>query len=182
VARWRVSDPSFLLQQASDALGKKDYVSAAANVQRVIAVAPIKPEPYVLNGHIFYDNKQWNQALDAYRKALAKGGTTPSLYGRIFWCLMNMKNFAEAADFGRRAVEEGNGLPMMHGYVAEALIQLGKQAEAVPYLESALANAPNDMACLHRLEQAYISTGEREKAEAILRRIQEANTALKSAP
>ena len=180
VAHLREADPDFHRVAADRLLAQKDYAGAKLELDKALELAPNMPELYVLRGHLFYEVGQWEEAMKAYETAIATGSANPYLYGRVLWCLVNLKRYEEAAAFGRSSIEQGHGTAALKRDTADAFVRSGKPAEAIPFIEAALKDSPKSIDLMDRLVAAYRATGQQDKADRMQQRLAEAQTAQES--
>ena len=95
-------------------------------------------------GDICYNLKKWDQALDAYRKAMEDERThTPALF---FWAALaadRLKDADAAAEYYGRCAELDPDYPYAQNNLGWALIRQKRHAEAEPYLRYALEHDEN---------------------------------------
>ena len=178
---WRELNPGYHWATADRLVRAGDYVGARSELERARELAPDRPEPYEITGRLYYDLKQWPEALAAYERAIANGGKNPHLYGRAMWCLINLRRFDEAAELGRTALQRGVEPPNLRRYIAEAYRRGGRPKDAIPFFEAALEITPTSIDIMNALVATYRAAGQDEKVDALLQRIDETQAELDSA-
>jgi len=180
VARWRDTNPAFHWAEAERMIAERDYMGAKLELARALASAPERPEPHEVSGRLHYALQQWDQALAAYRQAIAMGGRNPHLHGRALWCLVHLGRYEEAAELGVAALEEGIEAPNLKRYVGDAYRRADQPVRAIPFYETALLETPKSLDLMNHLAAAYRAAGLNDKADDMLQRIDEATAQLES--
>lgn len=147
-------------------------------IDQALDLAPDRPEPHVMLGHLHYRLGHWAQAIAAYERALACGAREVGLHQNMVWCRVELGDYDGAAELGLRALDADQADPLLHRYTAEALFRAGRFAEARPHYEAALANSPEDRHLMNRLVEVYLALGEIEAARSMETRISEAEARL----
>ena len=88
---WRDMDPSMHWAKAEKLSLDKEYAEALVEARRAINLAPERYEPYMVAGHVYYAMKEWEKALEMYKRADGINPNVQIIQGRIFWCLINLK-------------------------------------------------------------------------------------------
>ncbi|MBI2432026.1 MAG: tetratricopeptide repeat protein [Candidatus Hydrogenedentes bacterium] len=174
----RVRSPWTYLKEAERLQGLNNSAAALRMLEKAQALAPDDPLPFERAGRIYYDTKEWQQALDAYTRALRLGSREIDVRGKAMWCMIRLGRNLEGAQFGEACVKEGLSTDSFYRYIAEAYRRAGKVPEATKFYEEARRKAPNDLAILQRLMEMYTTLSETKKAE----NLQQLLTDLESAP
>jgi tetratricopeptide (TPR) repeat protein len=174
VQHMRENDPRTYLQEAQQRLNRDDLAGALEQVEQALQIAPGKPDGYRIRGLVHFRMKHWQEAFDCFQQAIQRGDLIEDTRLKSMSALMNMKRYEEALALGKRCIGESYPHWSWHWYMATTYRALGKYAEAIPYYENALKGHPNDLYVMDQLAQAYRITGNAEKAEAMERRIAEA--------
>ena len=152
--------------------------TAKAAIGRAIELAPERPEPRVLLGHLRYRLGHWQLAITAYQDAIALGTQEAGIRQNIVWCYIELGDYDTAAEFGERALAEEHNGPLLHRYTGEALSRAGNNAEACGHFERALEASPEDRHLMYRLIDVYQALGGDAEAEAMEARISDAEARL----
>ena len=173
VRHMRESDPQTYLQEARRLLDRNDIAGAARQIEIALQKAPDNPEPYRQRGLLLFRLKHWQEAFDSFQESIRRGGHIEDTYLKSMNALMQMKRHEEAIAFGKESLGQGFSHWTFHWYMGEIYRALGRYAEAIPCYEHALQGHRNDPFIMDHLAQAYRSTGNAEKAEAVERQIAE---------
>ena len=159
------SDPELLYL-----LGKA-YSRLASEAQaRLLAGSPASvfadlaiAEDHDLNGRA-------EEALEAYRKALAKDGSLHDAWRAVGDLERDLGRHRPAADAYLRALETGVGDAALRLRCGEALLALGLASEALPHLEAAARAAPPQAEALAALGKALLDLERLPEARGFLLR------------
>jgi tetratricopeptide (TPR) repeat protein len=176
----RVSDYRTYLVAATGLMNQYDYMAALSQVEDAKRRNADAPEPYALAGHIRYQLKQWNQAIQEYKAAIAHGSREEGVFLNVVWALIELNRYEEAAALGKKTITAGFSVPALPRYTAEAYFRDGKKAEAIPFYEMALKGYPNDLYLLDHLRQSYRAAGQLDKAKEMQARIADIEASLNS--
>jgi tetratricopeptide (TPR) repeat protein len=118
-------------------------------------------------------NQKYEEALEAYEKALICDPATSYVNEKIPILLLKMGEFEKAGDWLRQALidrpeENSNRL-----FLASLYIQQGKMAEAIKLYDQVLATDPENESVHLRLGLLYSHQEQYDKAEKIFRRLAE---------
>lgn len=120
-------------------------------------------------------NQKYEEALEAYEKALICDPAAGYVNEKIPILLLKMGEFDKAGDWLRQALidrpeENSNRL-----FLASLYIQQGKMAEAIELYDQVLATDPENESVHLRLGLLYSHQEQYDKAETIFRRLAEKN-------
>ena len=142
-------------------------------IDRAVALAPKRPEPRVLLGHLHYRLRHWEEAIAAYEAAIARGSEDTGVRQNLVWCHIERGRHGEAARIGKESIASGHGSPVLDRYVGEAHYRAGQHAQARPYFEAALKAYPNDQHLMAKLLAVHQATGDDARAAEMAARISE---------
>jgi tetratricopeptide (TPR) repeat protein len=147
---------------------------ASANAA-LAALAPWKDSPRARNqaGNILSRAGRLEEALSAYRDAIALEPGDPDVLENRAACLIELERYAEAEADLRRAMDArpGGRAYFLMGRIAEAY---GDFSRAEVAFRAALEESPRDARLLSSLAELYLSTRRFEKAEPVIARLEAA--------
>lgn len=165
IERVRAQDYRTFLVAADRAMKRNDLPTALDNLRRAFEIAgPNNPEPHKVAGDVYHHFHKWQEAVEAYRKAMTLGNRDPGPRLNAVWALVQLERYREAVAFGRAARDDGFGQPGLLRSIAEAYRRQGDPVAAIPFYEQALRGFPNDLYLMGQLVQAYDYAGLEEKA------------------
>jgi len=162
----RERDPRMYLEAADQLRRRHDITGALEQLDEAFRLAPNSPLAYKVSGDLHYQLKQWDRAVEAYKRAIELGSTDQGVRTNTVWSLIEMAQYEQAVEFGRLCIAQGYGHVTLVRYVGEAYFRAGDHAAAIPFLEKVLEKNPNDLYIMERLRQAYKATGNHEQAKA----------------
>ncbi|HIJ66224.1 MAG TPA: tetratricopeptide repeat protein [Candidatus Hydrogenedentes bacterium] len=180
VAALRERDPGFHWAAADSRVRRNDFIGAFEELEVALALAPERYEPHQIAGNLHYRLQHWQEAFDAYQRAVQHGCPDGDVRLRSVLALLRMKRYENAAELGKTYIAQGQTYPGFARYVGEACRHLEKQAEAIPLLETALEQNPSDVLLMEELRRAYAALGQTQKAEAVQSRIDATRVRLES--
>ena len=145
------ADLNVLLQQAEDALEKKDYQAALAPLQTVVHAAPDSADAWFYLGYAHHGLHQDVDARSAYEKAVQ---LNPELYqaqANLGLLLFAMKDVADALPHLQKAATLKPGDARPHLDLGIALEASGQSATAESELRQALQLDPKSEAAAYQL-------------------------------
>lgn len=163
--------PETYIGLAETAMNDGDFAGAFRFWEQAFDRAPESPLVYKVLGDIHYNQNQWQDALEAYQKALEFGSTAKGVRMNALWCLVELKRYTNALEFGRLCIKEGLDDADLYRRTAEACFRGGMHAEAIPLFEEALQGYRSDLFLMEHLRQAYQEVGRKEEAEKLAQRI-----------
>jgi len=81
-----------------------DKVGAIEDLDRLIELAPQKPEAYYIKGHIYFDSEDYEEAIVQYEKAIAAGYENSEVYISIGSAYSNKSDYKEALKYYNKAI------------------------------------------------------------------------------
>lgn len=174
----RAADYRTYVDEAGSLIERGRYAEAEEAVRKAISLAPDRPEPREVLGHLRYRMKRWEDAIDAYNEAIARASHDEGIRQNLVWSHIELKQFDEAARIGEFCIREGYRGAILPRYIAEAHYRAGKFEQAIPFFEAALLAYPGDLYLLDHLRQALLRTGQRTRAEAVAAAMADAGRAL----
>ncbi len=178
----RAKDPRTYLNDAQRLIDRNDMRGAAERINQAIAKAPQNPESYRLAGLLEFRQKHFQEAFDAFRKAIDLGSRDEDMRIKAMNALMQMGRYQDAIQFGKSCMDQGYRYPTFPRYLAETYRALNRPDDAIPYYLKALEGYPNDLFLIEHLAQAYRDTGKANEAEAMEKRIAETQTPQEQPP
>lgn len=172
----RAHDPMPHLTTAETLVARGSIQEAWAELRSAMEKAPKDARVFKVVGDLHFRQKEWIEAVDAYRSAIDEGSDAPGVFANTLWALIELSHYPEAIAFGEDCIRRGLTDAVIPRYIAEAYLRSGDRAAAIPFLEKALERYTNDLYLLGKLLGAYRMTGDTAKAQALEQRI----TALKA--
>ncbi len=173
-AAMREQSPWTYLKAAERLERQNNWLGALEKLEEAARRAPDSPVPYERMGLIHYNRQRhWDEALEAFRKALELGSKSADVRGKIIWSLIRLGRFEGAAEFGAACIDDGYTAPEFPRYVAEAYWRAGFHRKAIPYYRQALEGFPNDLYLMERLMEAYKRADNEAAAKRMQQRIDE---------
>ena len=174
VSRMREQSPWTYLKEAERLERQNNWLGALEMLEEAARRAPDSPVPHERMGLIHYNRQRdWDKALEAFRKALELGSRSADVRGKIIWSLIRLGRHEGAAEFGAACIDDGYTAPEFPRYVAEAWWRAGKPKKAIPYFQQALEGFPNDLYLMERLMEAHRKAGNQAAARKMQQRIDE---------
>jgi tetratricopeptide (TPR) repeat protein len=166
-AHVRDQRPETYIAEAEKLMNRGDMPGAFQQWEEAHRRGPNLPEVHKVLGDIHYNLQHWDQALTAYRKALALGSPSVGARMNILWALVELGRYPEALAFARDCVAAGVTDPELYRRTAEACFRGKMFMDAVEFYETALTHYPNDLYLMERLRLTYQAIGDDPKAKAM---------------
>ncbi|QIL74768.1 MULTISPECIES: tetratricopeptide repeat protein [Hymenobacter] len=153
------NNKAFMLEELNMYLAAGRGKEALDKIDRAIAADPTNSNLYAVKGSILDQNKQPEQALAAYRKAVE---VNPDNFDAQF--NMGVYNYNKAAENFTKASKMDMASYQKSGKKLEAD---GKKyfEQALPHFEKALQLQPDDRATISSLQKVYVRLGRNADAE-----------------
>ncbi|GAB2468940.1 hypothetical protein GCM10011375_29580 [Hymenobacter qilianensis] len=153
------NNKAFMLEELNMYLAAGRGKEALDKIDRAIAADPTNSNLYAVKGSILDSNKQPEQALAAYRKAVE---VNPDNFDAQF--NMGVYNYNKAAENYTKASKMDMASYQKSGKKLEAE---GKKyfEQALPHFEKALQLQPDDRATISSLQKVYVRLGRNADAE-----------------
>jgi Tfp pilus assembly protein PilF len=137
--RDETEDALALANSARDATPPR-YQDAERAYKLAVKLSPNDPRPYVGLGNIFYDQKQYAEAANAYREALRLQKLHGAIGALIGSLLAGQKGAVAGAAIGSVDVRYAE----LHAYIGDSLLRQQKWHEAEVELRKSIFNAPKN--------------------------------------
>jgi Tfp pilus assembly protein PilF len=121
-------------------------------------------------GNIYSQKKEYQTAIQHYKKALAVDSGNEKAWYNLIVALINTKQWEAASKYADILIAKWQYLPKYQNLKGFILINQKKPQEALPYFRRALRWAPYDRATLIYLSSALSLSGQHERAEWFLKR------------
>jgi tetratricopeptide (TPR) repeat protein len=158
--------------RATVARAERRYTDAIAELQVALKFAPGDPALVDDLGTAYYFARDYEKAVDTLSPLIAANPTDARLLTVYGDSLVQLQRVDEALPILKRAVEQGTSDSSARLTLARAHAQKGDFASAIPLIEPHLGEDQDGS--LHvQLARAYSGVGQRERAEALLKRSQE---------
>ena len=148
-----------MLEELNMLLSSGQGAQAMDKIDKAIAADPTNANLYAVKGSILDQNKQTEQALVAYKKAVE---IDPNNFDAQF--NLGVYNYNKAADLYTKASRMSLATYQKSGKKMEAD---GKKyfEQSLPYFEKAHQLQPNDRAVISSLQKVYVRLGRNADAE-----------------
>jgi tetratricopeptide (TPR) repeat protein len=173
------SDALLKLAQVQGAKGSTDQ--AIATCRRALADNPNDPSFYILMGDLYQSRQDWNNATDAYQKALGIKPQNPLASNNLASVMLqsggNLDVALSLAQTARRSMPDSPGVAATLGWI---YYEKGTYRPAIDSLQEALRlgrqrNLPDDSRVLYHLGMAYAKAGQPALARQQLERVLKLN-------
>jgi tetratricopeptide (TPR) repeat protein len=113
-----------------------------------------------LKAHNLYNQKKWQETINAYRKTLELDPDNPEAYGAMGEALYSLNRTAESKTALERAelLDPDNGTT--HHLLGKLYQDAGQQEQAIAELETAIRLQPDDQEAMYRLLRIYARKGD----------------------
>jgi superkiller protein 3 len=157
-----------LLQQANDAIDKKDFAAALAPLQKYIAQRPDEPYPHFQLGYAYAGLKRADDAKNEFSRAIALDPKMAAAYQNLGLVLMEADPSAAAVAFLHASeLQPTESRPrFLAGFSLE---QAGKIPGAIEQYRAALALSPKDYETHFALGRALLRSSDAAGAEGQFR-------------
>ena len=145
-------------------LGRAYKSLASGTVQRLTEVAPDSYRVDQLAAELHREKTEYEKAVEAYQRALAKRADLPGLryaIGDVYW---TMRRLEEAEDWLRQELERNPHHALARHRLGSLLLERGVAEDALPHLTKAVAMTPNSAAARFDLGRAYLANGQHSEA------------------
>jgi serine/threonine protein kinase/Flp pilus assembly protein TadD len=144
-------------------------------VARSLGLNDLMAQVHVTAGQLAAARGEWEQAVDAFTRALALDPASADACRELGRAYENLKRFDEAESTHRRAIELQPGYWANHNYLGTFLLRRSRIAEAAGVFRRAVELAPDNTRPLNNLAGALIAAERYDEAIDVLSR----STALK---
>jgi tetratricopeptide (TPR) repeat protein len=155
-----------LFESGLAALNAGNTRAAIPLFQRVVELEPQHKEAWNDLGLAFLRAGNFDDAASDFRKQIAVNPYDEHSYDYLGIALQQLQKFDEAADAFRKQIGLNPLDPIGHAALGGLLLTEHKYAEAIPELDKATVLSPDSAELEVSLGQAYLNTGEKEKAQA----------------
>jgi tetratricopeptide (TPR) repeat protein len=143
---------------------------ARQHLEALVAAFPDDERVHFMVGSFHYGRTEWQEAITAYKRALAINPEFAPPYNQLGYALRNLGDFEGAAKTFKRYTELIPDEPNPYDSYAELLMNMGKFQDSIAQYEKALEINPNFTASYVGMAHDWIFLGEFEKARASLAR------------
>ena len=174
-------DKLVLLPLADAAELIEDHPAAISYLSEACKRYPANPRLYYLIGSCYYRDKQYNESMNAYKRALEIDPDYILAYDGLSLVCLRLRRYPDAIDAITKVIEaEGNredSLVVIHdiGCIVGDANEFPEAAEYLPQVVDLLLRRlsfrPDDSYALRNLEGAYNKLGRLEDALAVAKRL-----------
>jgi protein O-GlcNAc transferase len=132
--------------------------------RRILADQPNNPDALHLSGVIYYQRKQYPEAIESISRAIALGNRTPEYRNNLGNVYLAQGKVAEAEACYRKALKLNPKYSDAHNNLGNALKEQGKRQEAVNSYTNALKLDPDRFEIHNNLGLLLEALGETERA------------------
>lgn len=163
----RTNSNKTVFRRAQEAIERKYYDDAVALLQTIVQSDPSDFPAWFELGTVYFIQKDFENAEQAYLKALAKHPEYVLALISLGRLRITLKNFDGAIEVLSKAVKVEPMSSQANYFLGEAFLQVKLGSKAVPYLNMAIKLDPSGMAEAHlRLAALYNARNLKDKAAA----------------
>lgn len=126
-------------------------------------------------GTIYYMNREYDNALKAYRQSIEIEKTNPHAFNRLAGVYIIKKQFAEAAELLEKAESINPGLRKLNYHKAQVAEARGNIPQAMAFYKKELEHYPSDFKSAYNLAEELRKTGRYPEAIPYYRQSMESN-------
>ena len=143
---------------------------ARRHLEALVAAFPDDERVHFMVGAFHFGRSEWQEAIAAYKRALAINPEFAPPYNQLGYALRNLGDFEGAAKTFKRYTELIPDEPNPYDSYAELLMKMGKFQDSIGQYEKALEINPNFTASYVGIAHDWIFLGDFEKARGALTR------------
>jgi tetratricopeptide (TPR) repeat protein/transglutaminase-like putative cysteine protease len=155
-----------LLESGRAALNAGNTREAIPLLQRVVELEPKHKQAWNDLGLAFLRSGKFEEAAGAFHKQIEVNPFGENSYDYLGIALQQQQKFDEAEDAFRKQIGVNPLDTIAHAALGGLLLAQHKYADAIPELDKATVLSPDSAELQVSLGQAYLNTGEKEKALA----------------
>lgn len=134
---------------------------------------PNNPAPLKSFGDVFFQEGDYANAIDFYKKVVPLVPKAPNTFLSIGKAYQNLKKYKSAIEAYQKALAQNPELTEAHFNLSYCFGETGKLKSAVQHLESYLKKVPKDVSALNNLALLYEQTGEVTKSRLTWLKVKE---------
>lgn len=158
--------------RATVALAERRYADAVVELKAALKFSPQDPALVEQLGSAYYSARDFENAAATLAPLVKSNRDNPTLLAVYGDALVQLQRLDEGLPILERAIELNPGDGSTALTLARAYLQKGEFSSAIPLIEPQLSG--DEDGSLHvQLARAYSGMGQKEKAEALLKRSQE---------
>ena len=158
------ADATRAYDDARDRIKQQDVPGAIAALKHAVELDPGYVRAWLWLGDIYRENKQSDEALEAYRKAVSIDPQQAVSYKALGLTLCSLRKYEEAIPVLQHLIEIAPNDRFGYEMLGIQFVGLKRYAEAMPLLEAALKLDPDAVPVRFQLGEAYLHSGDSEKA------------------
>jgi Flp pilus assembly protein TadD/transglutaminase-like putative cysteine protease len=158
--------PGELLESGVAALNSGNLTAAIPLLKRALDIDPKNKEGWNDLGLAYFRLGQLEDAGGAFRKQIELNPFDEHAYNFLGFTLQQQQNYTDAAKAFQKQIEVNPIDPVAHAALGGLFLEEHRYSDAVLELDKATILTPDNAALQVSLGQAYINTGEKEKALA----------------
>ena len=116
----------------------------------------------------FYNQKEYEKALNVFEKILEHTNSSPAIYNNIAMCYFNIGNFDKAIEFFIKALSIDNTLVQSYVNLADIYYRQQRFLEAIELLQNAVYYVPDNNILKHYLARVYMADARMDLAIPLL--------------
>jgi protein O-mannosyl-transferase len=133
---------------------------------KCIAMNPKDGANYLNMGDVYFTNKNWQAAIDAYTKAIAFKSYNKQTHNKAATACFNIQDYNKALLFFKEGMQLFPDNAEMQANYANTLAMTGKYAEAITVFADIYKKDPKATAMLLKIAMCYRDMGDAKQAES----------------
>ena len=160
------------LALANIKLNAWDWATAEREYQRAIELNPNLARAHSRYSAYLSVMGRHEQAIAETKRAREVDPLSPGINANVGWILIFARQYDQAIEALKKTLELDRNYDLTHSYLGYAYTAKGMYAEAIAAYQQAIKAGGDTTEAQIYLGAAYAKAGEREKAQAILKRLQ----------
>lgn len=169
-------DATKLVDKAREEYKQHDDDAASENVERALKLDASYVDAWTVLGNVRLDQGRFDEGLKALQKAIDLDPNDTRSYIALADAYQDLRKTDEAIKIWREVLKRDPDQRELRLSLATTLLQAKHYSEAVPDLEAYVARYGTDLHLDFSLAEAYINTGNKEKAVAALKHAGQTST------
>jgi tetratricopeptide (TPR) repeat protein len=163
--------PEFLITLAESESDASIYPTARKDLERAISLNPKSYQAHYLLGYVLARFNDVDGAIGEYRTAIELQPGQPRTYYQLALALGIKQDQAGEEHALEQALAEDDHYAPAHCEIGKILIDENRLADAVSHLNAAIQYNPSSEEAYYLLVRAYARLGEKDKSNAMVKRL-----------